>query len=36
LGRPDEIADVVNFLAGPEGAWVNRQNLAVDGGIVSR
>ncbi|MGE0486345.1 MAG: glucose 1-dehydrogenase [Gammaproteobacteria bacterium] len=36
LGRPDEIADVVNFLAGPAGAWVNRQNLAVDGGIVSR
>ncbi|MEQ8662849.1 MAG: SDR family oxidoreductase [Gammaproteobacteria bacterium] len=36
LGRPEEIADVVHFLVGAEGAWINRQNLAVDGGIVSR
>lgn len=36
LGRPAEIANAVHFLVNAEGAWVNRQNLAVDGGIVSR
>jgi 3-oxoacyl-[acyl-carrier protein] reductase len=36
FGRPDEIANAICFLASPEGGWVNRQNLAVDGGIVSR
>lgn len=36
LGQPQDIAAAVNFLAGPDGGWVNRQNLAVDGGIISR
>lgn len=36
LGSPREIAAAVRFLVGPDGGWVNRQNLAVDGGIISR
>ncbi|PCC71539.1 3-oxoacyl-[acyl-carrier protein] reductase [Nannocystis exedens] len=34
LGRPEDIADVVSFLAGPQGGWVNGQTLRVNGGIV--
>ncbi|MCY1059540.1 SDR family oxidoreductase [Nannocystis sp. SCPEA4] len=34
LGRPEDIADVVSFLAGPQGGWVNGQILRVNGGIV--
>jgi 3-oxoacyl-[acyl-carrier protein] reductase len=34
LGRPEDIADVVGFLAGPQGAWVNGQTLRVNGGMV--
>jgi 3-oxoacyl-[acyl-carrier protein] reductase len=34
LGTPDDIASVVAFLAGPDGAWVNAQTLRVNGGIV--
>ena len=34
LGRPVDIAAVVSFLAGPDGAWVNGQVLRVNGGIV--
>jgi NAD(P)-dependent dehydrogenase (short-subunit alcohol dehydrogenase family) len=36
LGRhadPDDIADVVLFLASDDARWVNGQALAVDGGI---
>ena len=33
LGRPDDIADVVGFLAGPDGRWVTGQNIRVTGGI---
>jgi 3-oxoacyl-[acyl-carrier protein] reductase len=36
LGQADEIADVVSFLCSENGRWVNRQNIAVDGGIISR
>jgi len=32
LGEPDEIASVVNFVAGPESSWVNGQNYRVNGG----
>jgi len=31
-----EIADAIAFLVGPDARWITRQNLAVDGGIVSR
>ena len=34
LGQPDDIAAVVAFLAGPDGAWINGQTLRANGGIV--
>jgi len=34
LGQPEDIANVVSFLAGPDGAWVNGQVLRTNGGIV--
>jgi 3-oxoacyl-[acyl-carrier protein] reductase len=34
LGRPEDIAAVVSFLAGPDGDWVNGQTLRVNGGIA--
>lgn len=33
IGRPEEIADAVAFLAGPGGAWITGETLAVSGGI---
>jgi 3-oxoacyl-[acyl-carrier protein] reductase len=34
LGEPADIAAVVSFLAGPDGAWVNGQVLRANGGII--
>jgi 3-oxoacyl-[acyl-carrier protein] reductase len=34
LGRPEDIADVVAFLAGPDAGWVNGQVLRVNGGTI--
>ncbi|MCA9257502.1 MAG: SDR family oxidoreductase, partial [Phycisphaerales bacterium] len=34
LGQPDDIAGVVSFLAGPDGAWVNGQILRANGGFA--
>nr|WP_154324797.1 SDR family oxidoreductase [Pantoea sp. 201603H] len=34
LGQPDDIAAVVSFLAGPDGAWINGQTLRANGGII--
>ena len=34
LGRPDDIADVVAFLVGPDGRWVTGQNLRAGGGLA--
>ena len=34
LGRPDDIAAAVAFLAGPDGAWINGQILRANGGII--
>ncbi len=34
LGQPDDIAAVVAFLAGPDGAWVNAQVLRANGGVA--
>src|SRR6201997_3524245 len=34
LGRPDDIAGVVSFLAGPAGRWVNGQVIYANGGFV--
>lgn len=33
LGQPQEIAAMVNFLAGPEASYITGSNFAVDGGI---
>lgn len=33
LGRPDDIARVVRFLAGPESGWVTGQTISADGGM---
>ena len=34
LGRPEDIAGAVAFLAGPDGAWINGQVLRANGGII--
>jgi 3-oxoacyl-[acyl-carrier protein] reductase len=34
LGQPDDIAGVVSFLAGPDGAWINAQVLRANGGFA--
>jgi len=34
LGQPEDIANTVAFLAGPDGAWINGQVLRANGGIV--
>lgn len=34
LGMPEDIANVVSFLVGPEGGWINGQTLHVNGGIA--
>jgi 3-oxoacyl-[acyl-carrier protein] reductase len=34
LGQPKDIANVVSFLAGPDGGWVNGQVLRANGGFV--
>jgi len=33
LGQPGDIANVVSFLAGPDGGWVNGQVLRANGGF---
>ncbi|WP_433556129.1 SDR family oxidoreductase [Pseudonocardia xinjiangensis] len=34
LGTPEDIANTVSFLSGPEGRWINGQVLAANGGIA--
>jgi 3-oxoacyl-[acyl-carrier protein] reductase len=34
LGQPQDIADAIAFLAGPDGAWINGQTLRANGGII--
>jgi len=33
LGRPEDVADVIAFLVGPDGRWMTAQNLRAGGGI---
>lgn len=35
LAKPEEMANVVAFLVGPDSTWVNGQTIMVNGGIVS-
>jgi NAD(P)-dependent dehydrogenase (short-subunit alcohol dehydrogenase family) len=34
IGRADEVADVVDFLAGPKSGWVTGQSIEVSGGTA--
>jgi len=34
LGRPEDIANAVAFLAGSDGSWINGQVLRANGGII--
>jgi 3-oxoacyl-[acyl-carrier protein] reductase len=34
LGQPEDIANVVSFLAGPEGGWINAQIVRANGGFA--
>jgi len=34
LGTPEDIANAVSFLAGPDGGWINGQTLRANGGMV--
>lgn len=31
-GSPDEVAELIRFLAGPESAWITGQAISIDGG----
>jgi 3-oxoacyl-[acyl-carrier protein] reductase len=33
LGQPEDVADVIAFLVGPDGRWMTGQNLRAGGGI---
>jgi 3-oxoacyl-[acyl-carrier protein] reductase len=34
LGRPEDIANVVSFLAGPDGGWIDGQVIRANGGFA--
>ncbi|WP_027574010.1 SDR family oxidoreductase [Bradyrhizobium sp. WSM1743] len=34
LGRPDDVANAVAFLAGSDGSWINGQVIRANGGII--
>lgn len=34
LGTPEDIANTVSFLAGPDGSWINGQVLRANGGVI--
>lgn len=33
LGQPEDVADVIGFLVGPDGRWMTAQNFRAGGGI---
>ena len=33
LGTPEDIANVVAFLTGPDGGWINGQTIRSNGGL---
>jgi 3-oxoacyl-[acyl-carrier protein] reductase len=34
LGEPDDIADIISFLAGSDGGWINAQVIRTNGGFA--
>lgn len=34
LGTPEDVANVVSFLVGPEGGWINGQLVRANGGLI--
>ena len=34
LGTPEDIAEVVAFLAGAQGRWINGQTIRANGGAI--
>jgi NAD(P)-dependent dehydrogenase (short-subunit alcohol dehydrogenase family) len=32
IGQPEDVADIVAFLAGPGGRWITGQNIDASGG----
>ncbi|GAA3127822.1 SDR family oxidoreductase [Streptomyces rameus] len=34
LGQPEDVADVVAFLVGPDGRWLTGQNIRANGGVL--
>jgi 3-oxoacyl-[acyl-carrier protein] reductase len=34
LGKPEDIAEVVAFLVGPDGGWINAQVVRANGGFA--
>jgi 3-oxoacyl-[acyl-carrier protein] reductase len=36
LGEPDDVAEAVLYLAGPESSWLTGQTLVLDGGLTLR
>ncbi|MEA3177507.1 MAG: 3-oxoacyl-[acyl-carrier protein] reductase [Gammaproteobacteria bacterium] len=34
LGTPEDVANTVAFLAGPDGSWINGQVLRANGGVI--
>lgn len=34
LGQPEDLADVVAFLAGPDGRWLTGQSIRANGGVL--
>ena len=34
VGLPDDIANLVSFLAAPDGGWINSQVLRANGGFA--
>jgi NAD(P)-dependent dehydrogenase (short-subunit alcohol dehydrogenase family) len=32
VGQPEEVADLIYFLASPEAGWITGANIPIDGG----